>query len=406
MNNNKNLSVGDKIRFKTESEFIAEFGENWRKKVTFQWPVGKDFLLGEKAHISLIFGQIVRTVEGVEKNQPISTDMVTLAEAETGDGNISGYKCFDEELKVSDFQFKVGDEYSTDKRGFRICPNPFDVFTHYDHYDISRGLFCSAAGAGITDTSEDGKEKAVRSIKIGDEIGIAGMIKAGIRLIFDQIDWSKESHVADYQSAASATGTRGGACAVGDESAARATGYQSAASATGADSAAVATGYKGVASATGNRGVASAMSIQGVASATGADSTAAVTGYQGVASVAGKNGIASATGDGSISSATGCYGTAVATGDASAAASATGERGIALAGGVAGRAKGALGSWIVCAEWAKDDDGNWQRTDVQCAKVDGEAIKADTYYTLKGGKFKKVVEEDVFVLMSSDQVLY
>ena len=38
------------------------------------------------------------------------------------------------------------------------------------------------------------------------------------------------------------------------------------------------------------------------------------------------------------------------------------------------------------AEWAKDENYNWHRKDVQCFKVDGETVKPDTWYTLKDGR--------------------
>lgn len=73
------------------------------------------------------------------------------------------------------------------------------------------------------------------------------------------------------------------------------------------------------------------------------------------------------------------------------AASATGEESVASALGIACKAKGALGCWLVLAEWAQDDEYNWHRTDVQCFKVDGENIKPDIWYKLKNGK---IVEAD------------
>ena len=44
------------------------------------------------------------------------------------------------------------------------------------------------------------------------------------------------------------------------------------------------------------------------------------------------------------------------------------------------------------AEWAKDENHNWHRKDVQCFKVDGESIKPDTWYTLKDGRPVEVDE--------------
>lgn len=83
--------------------------------------------------------------------------------------------------------------------------------------------------------------------------------------------------------------------------------------------------------------------------------------------------------------ATGNQGAASATGD-QGAASATGEKSVAMSCGYEGKAKASIGSWIVLAE--RDDDYNI--VGMQCARIDGETLKSDTYYTLKGGKIIEV----------------
>lgn len=67
-------------------------------------------------------------------------------------------------------------------------------------------------------------------------------------------------------------------------------------------------------------------------------------------------------------------------------AEANGKNAIAAAFGVKGAAKACLGSWIMAAEWVDTDNG-YEIACVLTAKVDGEKIKADTWYTVKGGKF-------------------
>ncbi|RQO79174.1 hypothetical protein DBR40_05495, partial [Pedobacter sp. KBW01] len=64
-----------------------------------------------------------------------------------------------------------------------------------------------------------------------------------------------------------------------------------------------------------------------------------------------------------------------------------GARGAAVSLGIHGKAKGAIGAWLTIAEWKRDIDLNWNRIDVQTTKVDGETIKADTYYSLVNGQF-------------------
>ena len=105
----------------------------------------------------------------------------------------------------------------------------------------------------------------------------------------------------------------------------------------------------------------------------------------------GRWGAASATGDYGAASATGWCGAALTTGDQSAA-SATGEESVAAALGTDSKAKGALGCWIVLAEWRIDEEFNWHRKDVQCFKVDGETVKPNTWYTLKDGRPVEVDE--------------
>ena len=74
---------------------------------------------------------------------------------------------------------------------------------------------------------------------------------------------------------------------------------------------------------------------------------------------------------------------AATSGNYSPAATA-GKESIAASLGREGKAKAALGSWIVLAEYKCD---SLEVLSVKTAKVDGKKIKADTFYELKKGKF-------------------
>ena len=104
------------------------------------------------------------------------------------------------------------------------------------------------------------------------------------------------------------------------------------------------------------------------------------TGYQGAASATGDRGAASATGDRGAASATGYQG----------AASATGEAGVALAAGLECKAMGALGCAICCVERDDWNGETYPIIAVKAAIVDGEKIKADTWYRLENGEFVEV----------------
>ena len=68
-----------------------------------------------------------------------------------------------------------------------------------------------------------------------------------------------------------------------------------------------------------------------------------------------------------------------------------GKEAIAAAFGINGKAKACLGSWIVLAEWELKND-NWHIAAVKTAQIDGEKLKADTWYILKNGKFEEAEE--------------
>lgn len=78
-----------------------------------------------------------------------------------------------------------------------------------------------------------------------------------------------------------------------------------------------------------------------------------------------------------------------ATGD-QGAASATGKSGVALAAGLECKAKGALGCAICCVERGKWDGETYPILAVKAEIVDGETIKADTWYMLINGEFVEV----------------
>ena len=71
----------------------------------------------------------------------------------------------------------------------------------------------------------------------------------------------------------------------------------------------------------------------------------------------------------------------------------TGEDSVIMCAGNSSRAKAKVGSWITLAEWKWSDE---KKRDVPvCVKteyVDGDNIKADTWYQLKNRKFVEVTE--------------
>ena len=293
---------------------------------------------------------------------------------------VKGYKGFDKDLKCRGFQFEIGGDYETEhalvcRSGFHFCENPLDVF---NYYPPANSRYCEVEGSGDIDRHDDDSKVACSKIHIGAEIQLYDLIQAGVKFILDRVKWD--------DTPATNTGDRSVATNTGYRSTATNTGDWSAATNTGNGSAATNTGFGSVATNTGNGSVATNTGNWSAATNTGDYSAAINTGNKSVASNTGKRSIATNAGKQSIATNAGYQSVATSTGYQSAA-SVEGQESIAMAIGYKSNAKGALGCWIVLSEWRQNKNGNWNIVDVQSAKVDGDKIKADTWYMLKDGMF-------------------
>ena len=124
---------------------------------------------------------------------------------------------------------------------------------------------------------------------------------------------------------------------------------------------------------------------------TGDYSAATNTGDRSAATNTGDCSAATNTGYRSAAANTGNYSAAANTGDCSAA-EVSGKESIAMAMGCGSKAKGALGCFLVLAEWS-EVNGEYHIVDVKAVKVDGTNIKEDTYYTLVDGLFVEADNE-------------
>ena len=101
----------------------------------------------------------------------------------------------------------------------------------------------------------------------------------------------------------------------------------------------------------------------------------------------------SATGYGSANSATG-YGSAnVSTGN-SCSNNSEGERNISVGWGKNNKCKGCIGSFLVLSEWGEWDGEKYPFISAKMVQVDGETIKADTWYRIENGEIIEVESEE------------
>jgi hypothetical protein len=257
---------------------------------------------------------------------------------------MKAFKGFNKDLQCTPdgkvFQYEIGKTYEEDKAklcnaGFHACEAPLDVF---NHYEPANNRFCEVELDEVSDQRDGSDTKRVgKKITIGAEIGIPGLVKA-------HIEYVKARCTNEHTDPERATA-----------------------------------GYHGAATA-GSRGAATAGSR---GAATAGDGGAATAG-DGGAATAGSRGAATAGSRGAATA--GEYGAATAKGKAS-----VGKNGVALVRGDDVKAKGGIGSILVICN---ENTDNYDIAEWKAALVDGETIKADTWYQLVDGEFKEYTEEE------------
>jgi hypothetical protein len=264
---------------------------------------------------------------------------------------IKGYKGFSKGLVCRDKQYAENTVFNCES-GMYFCENPLNVLKNYPFYASETKSFSEYAEVEAPEdvTESKGNKSVTKQLKIGSKISFDELIKAGVEFNLSKAKFDKEKSIA--------TGNRSGAMV---------TGRYSGASATGDYNGAMVTGICSGASATGRRSGASAVGWRSRAMVVGDYSGAMVTGYFSGASATGRRSGAMVVGD-----------------DSQAMCK---NNSVAVAIGRDSMAKGDIGCYIVLTEvkWDFEADTN-KIIDCKCFKVDGEIIKADTFYTLVDGK--------------------
>ena len=282
---------------------------------------------------------------------------------------IKAYKAFDKDLSCRGFKYEVGKEYEETgdikacKKGFHACPYPLDVF---GYYAPARSRFCEVEQSGQIDDSESDKVCSSK-IRIDAELDIRGLVKAAVSFVKERC-----TNECNAEPGKPATAGYSGAATAGDRGAATAGNYGAATA-----------GYRGAATA-GDSGAATAGNY---GAATAGDSGAATAGYRGAAT-AGDSGAATA---GNYGAATAGDRGAATAGDSGAATArgkaSTGSNGLSVARGKNVRVKGGIGAILVIAEEGED---SYDIVDWKAVVVDGEVVKADTWYRLENGELVEV----------------
>ena len=243
------------------------------------------------------------------------------------------FKGFGKDMKCNGFQYKEGKTFETDKA--KLCSSGFHACERpldvFGYYPPADSVYHEVKLDEVSDERSSDDTKIVgKRIKIGARLSIRELVNA-------QIEYVREHCTNENNADAGKPATAGfrGAATAGDSGAA-----------TAGDSGAATAGFRGAATA-GDSGAATA-----------GDSGAATAGNYGAATSRGKSSV--------------------------------GENGIACARGNGCMVRGGIGAILVIGEENKYD------CDIRfwkAVQVDGETIKADTWYKLQNGELVEAEED-------------
>ena len=302
---------------------------------------------------------------------------------------IKSYKGFDKNLKCRDFQYEIGKEYEMDgeikvcNRGFHACESPFEVF---DHYSMIGSRFCEVEQDGNISKEDRGTKICSSKIKIKAELKLADMINLGV-------EWLKEITSPEKIKTSIKDNSSGDDAQIGSSGNCAQIGSSGNCAQIGSSGDDAKIGSSGDGAKIGSSGDDAKIGSSGYCAKIGSSGNCAQIGSSGDDAKIGSSGDGAKIGSSGDDAKIGSSGYCAKIGSSGNCAKidSTGEDCVIMCAGINSVAKASKGSWITLSEWSYSDKK--QRYIPICVKtefVDGEKIKADTYYKLDGGVFKEI----------------
>ena len=303
-------------------------------------------------------------------------------------------------MKCRDFQYEVGKEYNMDgeikccNRGFHACKSPLEV---WDYYDMLNSRFAEVEQSGKIDEEEKSTKVCSSHIKIKAELKLADIINIGVEWLKDITSPSKikmDGALNDSGGYAQ-IGSSGDSAKIGSSGYSAKIGSSGGYAQIGSSGGYAQIGSSGDYAQIGSSGYSAKIGSSGGYAKIGSSGDYAQIGSSGDYAQIGSSGYSAKIGSSGDYAQIGSSGDSAKIGSSgdSAKIDSIGEDSVIMCAGNKSKAKAKIGSWITLAEWEWSDKKNrYVPIFVKTEYVDGENIKADTWYQLKNGKFVEVKE--------------
>ena len=294
---------------------------------------------------------------------------------------MKGYKGFGPGLVCRGKQYAENTVFEEDTAeictsGMHFCENPFDVLDYYGFFN-NAGEINEFAEVEALDTpkTDDNKKYCTTKLKVGAKLSLGGFVKACVDFVLE-----KTKDTID----------KGDPCSSGDSAQIGSSGDYAKIGSSG-DSAQI--GSSGNYAKIGSSGDSAKIGSSGDSAQIGSSGDSAKIGSSGNYAKIGSSGNYAKIGSSGYSAQIGSSGDSAKIGSSGnyAKINCTGQDSVICCAGAGSKVRANAGCWITLAEWGYN--AKKQRYVPLCVKtefVDGENIKADTWYMLKNGNFEEV----------------
>ena len=274
---------------------------------------------------------------------------------------MKGFKGFDKGLVCRGKQYKENTVFEEEaaeicKSGMHFCENPFDVLEYYDLVNTD-GSFNEFAEVEALDKclTDDNKKYCTKKLKIGAKLSFSGFVNACIEFVFEKTKIEQTDEEDE-----TVIGSSGDYAQIGSS---------------------------GDYAKIGSSGYSAQIGSSGYSAKIGSSGYSAQIGSSGDYTQIGSSGDSAKIGS------SGDYTQIGSSGDYAKVTS-EGEDSVICCAGHNSIVRAKKGSWITLSEWERSlEKDRWIPKCVKTKFVDGEIIKADTFYRLENGKFVEVKED-------------
>ena len=316
--------------------------------------------------------------------------------------NRKGYKAFKPGMICMEKQYAENTDYEEaggmicGKGMMHYCVNPFDCLHYYALVDSDGKIADFAEVESLEEpVSGDGGKFATKKLHIGVKLGLPGFVKACVDYVKEITIKNMPSDKVDLGSSAK-IGSSGYSAQIGSSGNYAQIGSSGNYAQIGSSGDSAKIGSSGSSAQIGSSGYSAQIGSSGDSAKIGSSGSSAQIGSSGYSAQIGSSGNSAQIGSSGNYAQIGSSGDSAQIGSSGnyAKIDSTGEDSVICCAGRAGIVKAKAGSWITLSEW--EYSAEKKRGIPICVKtefVDGDRIKADTWYALKNGKFVEVKDE-------------